>query len=96
MTFGTMTSRILDDLDRNDLTSQAQSAIKTAIAYYSSTRFWFLEQRATSTTVSGTEFYGLPADFYDEDSLVMEYNGYTYPLTKRHYSTTEDLSLIHI
>ena len=88
--FATMKLRILDDLDRNDITSQAGSAIKTAIAFYEHTRFWFLEQRSTSSTTAGQEFYGLPADFQDDDSLVLEVSNYTYPLTKRHYSTTED------
>jgi len=88
--YGTMTSRILDDMNRTDLTSQAQSAIKSAIAFYENRRFWFLEQRPTSNTVAGQEFYGLPSDFLDSDSLVLEVNNWTYPLHERRYNVLED------
>jgi hypothetical protein len=53
-----MQSRIADELNRTDLTSQIQSAIKSAILVYDKQRFWFNESRAfTFSTVDGQEFY---------------------------------------
>lgn len=89
-TLATMRNRILDDLMRNDLTSQAESSIKSAIAFYENRRFWFLEQRATASTIDGQEFYGLPSDFLDEDVVSITVNNWSYPLIKRTFKTTED------
>lgn len=89
-TLATMRNRILDDMNRTDLTSQAESAIKTAIAHYEKQIFWFLEKQSTSTTTSGQEYYPVPTDYYDDDSLVIEVNNYTYPLIKRSFATIED------
>ena len=62
-TFGTMSDRIADELDRTDLTTQIQREIKSAIAYYDKHRFWFNEARNISfATVDGTEYYGSSAD----------------------------------
>ncbi len=91
--FGTMRNRILSDLSRtsaDDLTSTAEAEIKSAIAHYERRRFWFLEQRSTSSTVTNQEFYGLPTDFRDIDSIVININNWTYPLILRTYNTTED------
>lgn len=73
-TFGTMTSRIADEMLRSDLTSQIQSAIQSAIRHYSGTRFWFNEATATTAdgfgpTASGTEYYSLPTDFQAVDTI---------------------------
>jgi len=58
-----MQDRIADELDRADLTTQIQRAIKSAIAHYEKQRFWFNESRNISfATVDGTEFYGSSAD----------------------------------
>ena len=87
--FGTLTTEVLDDLKRSDLTAQAQTKIKSAIKYYERRKFWFLEQRSTTTLVDGQEYYGLPADFRDESSLVITVNNWTYPLNKRTYEILE-------
>jgi hypothetical protein len=58
MTYGTMQDRIADELDRTDMTTQIQRAIKSAIKAYEQTRFWFNESRSfTFSTVDGQEFY---------------------------------------
>src|SRR5210317_42232 len=85
-----MRNRILDDLNRTDLTSQAENAIKTAISFYEKNRFWFLEQRSETYTVNGQEYYPVPDNYLDIDSLVIEVNNYAYPLNKRSYGTLED------
>ena len=87
--FATLTSEVLDDLKRSDLTAQAQTKIKNAIKFYSRRKFWFLEQRSTTTLIDGQEYYGLPADFRDESSLVITVNNWTYPLNKRTYEILE-------
>jgi hypothetical protein len=53
-----MQDRIADELDRSDLTTQIQRAIKSAVAYYEKKRLFFNEQRTlTFPTVTGQEFY---------------------------------------
>lgn len=57
-TFGVMQDRIADELNRTDLTTQIQYAIKTAIKVYDKQRFWFNESRSfTFSTVAAQEFY---------------------------------------
>lgn len=56
--FGAMQDRIADELDRTDLTTQIQKAIKTSIQKYERKRFYFNEARSlTFNTVDGQEFY---------------------------------------
>ena len=87
--FQTMRNRINRDLTRDEITAVASDEIKTAILYYERQRFWFLEKRATLNTVDSQEFYALPSDFQDDDSLVINVNNWTYPLIKRTYATIE-------
>ena len=69
-TLGTMMDRIADELDRTDMTSQIQQAIKTAISKYERKRFYFNEARSlTFTTVDGQEFY-TSADATDIPNLL--------------------------
>lgn len=89
----TVRNRILSDLNRtsaNDLTSNAETEIRTAIAFYERRRFWFLEGRSTTETTTGQEYYELPEDFRDEDSLTITVNQYTYPLVKRTFDYIEN------
>lgn len=88
--FGTLIQRVLDDLERTDLTSVASVEIKSAIKHYNPKLFFFLECRATLNTADGTEYYGLPADFISADSLVITVNNNTRVLTERHYDTIEE------
>jgi len=91
-TFGTVRNRILSDLNRTaagDLTASCETEIQGAIAFYERRRFWFLEGRSTTETIVGQEFYGLPEDFRDQDSLVITVNSSTYPLQQQLYETIE-------
>lgn len=89
--YSTLVNRVLDDIDRQgSLTSQAQSAIQTAIDHYEGTRFYFNQERATAQTVNGQEFFPLPTDVLDIDVLSITVNGYTYKLDRRTYETLED------
>lgn len=91
-TFREVRNSILSDLNRtaaNDLTAAAETEIRTAIAFYEKRRFWFLEARATTVTQAGQEYYVLPEDFRDDDSLVIAIDTFTYPLEKRSYEQIE-------
>lgn len=58
-TYSTMQSRIADELDRADLTSQIQNAIQDAIGFYERKYFYFTSNPAafTFSTVAGQEYY---------------------------------------
>jgi len=88
--FQTMKLRILDELTRTDLTSQAGLAINSAIAHYESERFWFNEARSTTNTVSGQEYYALPSDYIDTDVLSVVINNYSYVLPQRTHTQLEE------
>jgi hypothetical protein len=69
-TYGEMQTTIADELDRSDLASQIQKAIKTAIKKYQRKRFFFNEARSlTFNTVDGQEFY-TAADSSDIPNLL--------------------------
>lgn len=57
-TFADMTSRIADDINRSDLTTQIGLAINRAIDFYAKKyRFWFNEATATFNTVASQVNY---------------------------------------
>lgn len=65
-TLGDMKTRIIDELDREDLASQVANAINDAIQAYQHIRFYFCESRAiTFPSVANQEFY----DFNDNPLL---------------------------
>jgi len=68
-TYGEMKSRIMSELNRDDLSRAASAAVQTSIKYYETQRFWFNEQRAQITSIESQEFYRLPSDFVMHDSL---------------------------
>lgn len=57
--YGTMQSRIADELDRSDLTSEIQTAIQDAICLHERKYYYFnnLPSNFTFNTVSGQEYY---------------------------------------
>jgi len=82
-TYGELTAKILDDLDRDDITSQAQDAIQAAIAEFTPRAWWFLEARATAQTVDGQEFFPLPDDYESELMLSIDYGNNNVPMSER-------------
>lgn len=58
-TYGQMQARIADELDRQDLGSQIQNAIITAIQRFQRRNFWFNERSFQFNTVVGQEYYGV-------------------------------------
>lgn len=84
--YGTMQTRIANELVRSDLGTEIQDAIKNAVAFYDSYRFDFNEGRATRYTTDGTQAYSLPTDFLDIDKvMILVSNNYTYPLIPRSF-----------
>jgi hypothetical protein len=53
----TMVNRIANELDDDDLTDEIKSAIQSAIAYYSRTRFWFNQVQFDFAIVEDDEYF---------------------------------------
>lgn len=89
-TYADLIEKIHEDLFLSNHTSQISSAISTAIEVYEPERFWFNEIRATTTTANGQEWYDLPSDFLDIDTLTVTVNNNAYPLLQRDFKTIDD------
>lgn len=93
-TYADLQARIARELHRTDLTSDIQSAIKTAIDFYASQRFHWNEKRWSLTTIGGTKFYGqstplpgtLPSDILEIDSITVTANSRIYQLDRMSYT----------
>jgi hypothetical protein len=81
-TFGDMKTRIADELDRSDLTTQIGLEILTAIAHYENQRWSWSEIRATASTVANIPYVAVPSNFLDEDSLKITISG-DYEIMRR-------------
>lgn len=95
-TYGTMQTRIADEILRDDIPSQIQNAIQSAILLWEGQRFVFNERRFLISTVAGQEYYDWPAmtdtagaalesgvSLLEIDSITITDSGSTYPLTDR-------------
>lgn len=91
--YGTMKRRILRELNRSDLTSDASRAVHTAIEFYADRRFWFNEERWDASTSAGQQYYPMPAGFRDIDELSVHINQNDYLLFRRHWQDIEDFSV---
>lgn len=102
-TYAAMQTRIADELARDDLASQTQKAIQTAIGTWEGFRFGFNEKRFLLTTVADQEYYawsaltdtssnalGTGASLLEIDSIRIEYNGQWFPLTERTQSWMDE------
>lgn len=96
-TYADMKSRIADEMHRDDLTSQIQEAILSAVSFYAGKRFAGNEKRGTITTINGTRFYAtdtaspgtLPTDIAEIDSIVINVDGREYRLQQVSYEELE-------
>lgn len=68
-TYTQLQSRIADDLNRTDLTSQIQQQILLAIEAYKNERFWFNETSTTLTASVGSAQVAAPSDLLRIDRL---------------------------
>lgn len=73
-TYGDMQTRIADELNRSDLTSQIKREIQSAIARYERHRFWFNEGADTASTTASTQRLAVPDDGIEYDALEITYS----------------------
>ncbi len=85
MSYADIQSRIADELDRSDLTSQIALEIKSAIAHYDVERTWFAEVRTSLTATSSVTFVAAPSDMVVEDLIQITVGGSLYELEKIPY-----------
>ena len=90
--FGTMKARIADDLSRDDLTSQISNAVLDAVKRHETRVFWFNKTEATLNTAAGDQYYALPSDLLQIDSLRITYNEEDDVLQPRSYQYIDDRS----
>lgn len=69
--FGTMKTRIGNELKRSSLTSEIQNAVLSALDFYKRRRFRWNVARTTTSTTDGVEYYGLPTDFIEADTMIL-------------------------
>lgn len=83
----TMQRRIWRELDRDDITAPVQDAIQSAVKFYTGQRFWFNEQRWTASTSTGIEYYSLPNDFREVDTInISTQSNNRYQLRRRSWA----------
>ena len=96
-TFSQMRSKIADDLNRTDLTTQINRAINRALTYYKKQRFWFNEGTATFSTVVDQESYGsadgVATDIVDIDEAKITISSTVKPtLTKQTFNYIQQMN----
>lgn len=86
-TLANMRTRIADDLNRSDLTSQINEAINRAIDFYEKEQFWFQDATGTFATVDGQKVYttsdSLPSDIATIDYMEITSGTTDYTLTEK-------------
>lgn len=87
--FLALRTRILDELARTDLTSQAALAIHSSVDHYKYHHFWFNEAYATLSAVASQEWYDLPDRCVGVESLKMTQSGSDYILEPMQWDLME-------
>jgi hypothetical protein len=92
-TYGGLVDLIISQLGRSDtsLTSFVQMEVISAVDFYSTTRFWFNEGRATFTTSSGQATYTGTTDIMEIDSMVITLSGQKLPLDPMNYAVLNEM-----
>lgn len=96
-TFSQMRSKIADDLNRSDLTTQINRAINRAINHYKKQRFWFNESTDTFSTVVDQESYGsadgVATDIVEIDEAKITISSSVKPtLTKQTFQYIQEMN----
>lgn len=97
--YGTMQTRIANEVRRSDLTSEIAQEIQDAIKFYEAERFWFNEDRSsTFTTSQGQEFYtsadlAVIPNVIHIDQAVITISGNRYPLNRRDWDYFEHIAM---
>ncbi len=74
-TYTQLQSRIADDLNRTDLSSQIQQQILLAVQHYKSERLWFNETSTTLTATVGQGYVSAPSDLLAIDRFYITVSG---------------------
>ncbi len=97
-TLAEMRARIMDELQRTDLSGQINNAITEAADYFRRDSFFRNDAFDTSTTtVAGTNVYMAPADVAEIRQLAITVNHTKYPLKLRswEYINAEDSNTLN-
>lgn len=91
----TVRARIADDLNRNDLSTQIDTAINRAIEYYESENFWFKDTNASFSLSSSQTTYtssdGIPTNIGEIDYVEISINANTqYEVNARSLKWIQD------
>jgi hypothetical protein len=79
-TYGALKTRVADELNRSDLTSQIETAIQRAIEYYARERFDFNEGRSTAATVADAQYVDFPSGLRVIDEVLATVGATSYPM----------------
>lgn len=82
-TFATLQNRILNEINRNDLTAEVAEAIATAVDLHLDELVDFGDDRQTASTVNDQEWYPLPDNFIAMRDLLLTVNSHRYQLYRR-------------
>lgn len=88
---GTLKARIARELHRSDLTTDIVDAINSAIRYYRSRSFEFLDKTATFTTTAGVSSYSSIADIGSILTISAVVSGRDYVLEALNYPRFQEL-----
>lgn len=97
-TLADMETRIANELDRSDLTTEIQQAIATSVQFYQRKNLWFNEDSFTFNTAVGQEYYDLNDNAYIASSpkiqiLRLQYGGgVRWELTKQTFEYVDQES----
>lgn len=86
-TFATIKTRIADEMNRSDLTSQIQLEVLTAVKHYARDRMWFAVARETAVTVANQVNLAVPTDLIEIELLDITASGATTPLMRVDWET---------
>lgn len=89
--YGSMQTRIADEISRTDLTSQIQLAILAAIKWYEREPWYFNQTSTTVATVASTQAYNLPTDYKQMDAMTVTVSSVNiYGVTPRPWKLIRD------
>lgn len=81
-TFGALKTRLLAEIKRPTMTSEASSHLLRAIEYYANRRTWKNEGTNTITTTAATATKAVPTGLRHVDRVAVVVGGYDYELIK--------------
>ena len=90
-TFSEIKARVANECDRDDLTSEIETAVLDAVDEHADLNFAFNENRLTTVTVADTRTVAIPTGLRRETMVSIDVSGNDYPLEKVSAEYLEDL-----